>query len=218
MKAWYCRSMNAATWVSITGALLGLASCGPPRKDSVSPVPSGGVAPATSRASSTTSGPGVTTPPSGLPPFASVPPPGVVGSRRARKKELPGLDTCVPSRLPSRDVGTEVARLAEACAQAAPMKPVGAAFRGAQADGEPAARHKVHVEGGRCYRVYLAHDAPSAVVGMRDGAGDLVAESPTFAAPASSVACFASADDVEITVSVGSGKASYAAQLVSDQP
>jgi hypothetical protein len=206
----------AFSTIAAIATLLAAAACGPGRKEpTLAPLPSASVGvPAGAGSASSPAALSVTALPSGLPPFASVPPPGARGSKKAARRDVPGLDTCLPFKATTRDVVAEVERTAHACAKAAALKPVGPVLRGTQGDGEPAARHKVHVDAGRCYRVVLAHDAKAAVIALRDSAGDTVAESPTAAAPEAGVACFTSADDAEITVSIGSGKGSYAAQLL----
>lgn len=157
-------------------------------------------------------------PPSGLPAMAQMPPPGVAGSRKATVRPDPVLGGCSAAVAPSaKDATAQLKKIGDACA-AAKMKAVGAALRGTQGDRDAHQENKVHVEAGRCYRVYLATDdaVKSAVVVMRDSAGDIVVEGPAPAIPASGSACFTAADDVTLLVGVGSGKGAWAAQLVSD--
>ncbi len=213
--------MTASTRLALAATLAPLftaAACGPGKKDPVlAPLPATSVGvPDASGSAAGSPAWAVTAPPSGLPPFATVPPPGARGSKKASRKAMAGLDACLPFTASTRDVVAELERTAQACAKVAALKPIGQPFRGTQGDGDPAARHKVHVDAGKCYRVVLAHDARAAVVGLRDSAGDIVAESPTAAAPEAGLACFTSADDAEITVSIGSGKGSYAAQLLGE--
>lgn len=204
----------------LAASLLG-GACGPKPGPEVAPI---GSASASTSASTSASAP-AKPPPSGLgslplptqvPPAAPMPPPGVVGSKKIRAKADPALRACLPAKPASKDVGAEVGKIAAGCGAAARLKPASAVLRGSQKDDAPHAEHKVKVEAGKCYRVYVAHDGPSLVVGMRDSAGDLVGESPTLALPEAGLVCFTAADEVVVTVAAGSGKADYAVQLFSD--
>lgn len=152
-----------------------------------------------------------------LPPFASMPPAGVTGSKKAKAKEDPALATCAGDVPRAKDPDGLVRRLGEACAKvpaAAKLKPVGAKMSGQQADGAPHAEQKLRVEAGKCYRVYFATDegARDVVVVARDSAGDVVAESPGPALPAGGLMCFTTSDELTLLVAVGSGKAGWVAQ------
>jgi hypothetical protein len=163
--------------------------------------------------------PGATPPPSGLPPMAPMPPPGVAGSRKARKKANAALYSCgATGPLAARDPAEQVKRLGEACAGPSRMHATGAPLRGQLSDRDPHQEHRFHAEAGHCYRVYFATDegVRDAVLVLRDSAGDVVAESPAPALPDDGSACFTSADDVTLLVAVGSGKGGYAAQVWSD--
>jgi hypothetical protein len=139
-----------------------------------------------------------------------------VGTKKAKAKNDPQLRACLPDKLQSKDVGAELGKVVAGCDKAAKLKPVGAVMRGSQRDSAAHAEHRVKVEAGKCYRVYVAHDGASLVLGMRDSAGDLVAESPSMALPEGGLTCFTSADEVVITVASGNGKADYAMQLYSE--
>lgn len=157
-----------------------------------------------------------TPPPSGLPPMATMPPPGVAGSKKAKKKSDGALFACGGGAKPTaKDPADLVKRVGEGCAAAAKMKPLGAVLRGTQADKDAHQEHKVRVEANKCYRVYFATDegAKDAVVVMRDSAGDVVAESPAVAMPDDGAVCFTSADEVSLLVAIGAGKATYALQV-----
>ena len=158
-------------------------------------------------------------PPSGLPPLAVMPPPGVAGSKKAKKKTDASLYACGGGAKPSaKDPAELVKRLGEACASAAKMKPVGALIRAQQADKDAHQEHKVRVEANKCYRVVFAADenVKDAVVVMRDSAGDIVAESPGAALPEDGAICFTSADEVTLLIGIGAGKGAYAAQVWSN--
>jgi hypothetical protein len=158
-------------------------------------------------------------PPSGLPPLAAMPPPGVAGSKKAKKKTDGTLYACGGGAKPTaKDPADLVKRLGEACATTAKMKPVGAMIRATQADRDAHHEHKVRVEANRCYRVVFAADESvhDAVVVMRDSAGDIVAESPGAALPEDGAMCFTAADEVTLLVAIGAGKGAYAAQVWSD--
>jgi len=160
-----------------------------------------------------------TPPPSGLPPLAPMPPPGVAGSKKAKLKPDGALFACGGGAKPSaKDPADLVKRLGESCASAAKMKPVGTMIRGQQADRDAHHEHKVRVEANKCYRVVFATDenVRDAVVVMRDSSGDVVAESPGAALPEDGSICFTTADEITLMVAVGAGKGSYAAQVWGD--
>src|SRR5262245_46224984 len=76
-------------------------------------------------------------PPSGLPPMASMPPPGVAGSKRAKTRPAPGLVACSGATRPQgKDPVDLVKRIGDGCAAHSKMKPVGALMRGQQSDRE----------------------------------------------------------------------------------
>jgi hypothetical protein len=151
--------------------------------------------------------------------MATMPPPGVAGSKKAKRKTDAALSSCGGGGKPTaKDPAAEVKRVGDACAAASKMHAVGPMIRGAQADKDAHQAHKVHVDAGKCYRVYFATDegVKDAVLVVRDSAGDMVAESPSAALPEDGAICFATSDDVTLMVGVGSGKGAYAAQVWSD--
>ena len=158
-------------------------------------------------------------PPSGLPPMASMPPPGVAESKKAKLRRDAALAACSGvSRVQAKDPAELVKRLGEGCAQASKMKPASAMLRGQQSDKDAHQENKLRVEANRCYRVYVAGDdaVKDMVVVLRDSAGDIVAESPGPAVPEDGAVCFTAADELSILVGVGSGKGTWAAQVWSD--
>ncbi|MBN9163915.1 MAG: hypothetical protein BGO98_41380 [Myxococcales bacterium 68-20] len=166
-------------------------------------------------------GAGLTTspPPSGLPPMASMPPPGVAGSKKAKRRPDAALAACSgATRTPAKDPADLVKRLGDGCMQASKMKPASAMLRGQQADKDTHQENKLRVEANRCYRLYVAADdsVKDMVVVLRDSAGDIVAESPGPAVPEDGAVCFNAADEISILVGVGSGKGTWAAQVWSD--
>ena len=157
-------------------------------------------------------------PPSGLPEMAKMPPPGVVGSKKATVKLDAALGACTGAlNAQAKDPSAQLKKLGDACASSK-MKPVGAAMRGSQGDKDAHQENKFHAEASHCYRVYVATDeaVKEAIVVMRDSAGDIVAESPAPAIPENGAACFTTADDVTLLVGVGSGKGSWSAQVWSN--
>jgi hypothetical protein len=152
--------------------------------------------------------------------MASMPPPGVAGSKKARLKADPSLLSCASSApRTGRDPAAAVKVAGEACAAAAKMKPSGPTLRGQQGDKDPHAEHRVRVESGKCYRVFLATEesAKDAVIVVRDSAGDVVATSEGGAAvPSDGTMCFTAGDELTLLVAVGSGRGAYVAQLWSD--
>lgn len=158
-------------------------------------------------------------PPSGLPPMAAMPPPGVAGSKRAKRKPDDALSACAATFAPQgKDPAALVQKIGEACAAASKMKPLGPPMRGQQADKDAHQESKFRAEANRCYRVYVASDegAKDVVVVLRDSAGDVVVEAPAPAVPQDGVVCFTTADEVSLLVGVGSGKGSWTAQVWSD--
>ena len=148
-----------------------------------------------------------------------MPPPGVAGSKKAKKKTDGALYACGGGAKPvAKDPAELVKRLGEACASASKMKPVGAMIRAQQADRDAHQEHKVRVEANRCYRVVFATDenVKDAVVVMRDSAGDVVAESPGAALPEDGALCFTASDEVTVMIGIGAGKGAYAAQVWSN--
>jgi hypothetical protein len=148
-----------------------------------------------------------------------MPPPGVAGSKKAKRKTDGALYACGGGAKPSaKDPADHVKRLGEACASAAKMKPVGAMIRAQQADRDAHQEHKLRVEANKCYRVVFATDenVHDAVVVMRDSAGDIVAESPGAALPDDGAVCFTAPDEVTLMIGIGAGKGAYAAQVWSD--
>ena len=158
-------------------------------------------------------------PPTGLPPMASMPPPGVAGSKKAKRKPDSALAACGgPSKAQAKDPADLVKRLGEGCAAASKMKPTSAMLRGTQSDRDPHQENKFRAEANHCYRVYVAGDegVKDVVVVLRDTAGDIVAESPGPAVPEEGAVCFDASDEVSLLVGVGSGKGAWAAQVWGD--
>lgn len=166
------------------------------------------------------SAPMATTPaPSNLPPMASMPPPGVAGSKKAKRRPDAALATCAgAARGVVKDPAEAVKRMGEACAAASKMKPASAILRGQQADRDTHQENRFHAEANHCYRVYLASEEPAkdVVAVLRDSAGDIVAEATGPAVPEEGAVCFTTSDDVTVLVGVGSGKGAWAAQVWSD--
>lgn len=185
------------------------AACGPPS----APKPAGGPA---KPAASASAAPPV---PSGLPPMAEMPPPGVKGSKKAKVKEDGRLWACAatPSASGSNSAAARVKAMGEACAGVTKMHAVGGMLAGAQAAADPHAENRVKLEAGKCYRVYFAFEvSEDAVLVLRDSAGDIVAESHGPALPEKGTACFDAADDATLLFAAGSGKGAWAAQVWSD--
>jgi hypothetical protein len=210
----------AASIVAVAVAVAGLAACGGGGGGGSKPATRpAGAASASASASGAGSGFAVTPPPSGLPPLASMPAPGVTGSKKAKKKTDGALYACGGGTKPSaKDPAELVKRVGEACAGAAKMKPVGPMMRAQQADRDAHQEHKLRVEPNKCYRVVFATDenVKDAVIVMRDSAGDMVAESAGAALPEDGAICFSVADEITLMIAVGAGKGAYAAQVWSD--
>ncbi|MDF2692895.1 MAG: hypothetical protein K0S65_1278 [Labilithrix sp.] len=161
----------------------------------------------------------VSPPPSGLPPMASMPPPGVAGSKKGKRRPDAALAACAgTSRPQAKDPADLVKRLGDACASSSKMKPAGAMLRGQQGDREAHQENRFRAEANHCYRLYFAADdaVKDVVVVLRDSAGDIVAESPGPAVPEEGAVCFTASDEVSVLVGIGSGKGAWAAQVWSD--
>ena len=208
-------SAAALSFCALALASLGwLVACGGEAKPAAGPTTKldGG-------ADATAPGLALSPPPSGLPALAPMPPPGVAGSKKAKKKTDASLYACGGGAKPiAKDPAELVKRLGESCSAVAKMKPLGAMIRAQQADKDAHQEHKVRVEANKCYRVVFATDenVKDAVVVMRDSAGDIVAESPGAALPEDGALCFTAADEVTLLVGIGAGKGAYAAQVWSD--
>ncbi len=151
--------------------------------------------------------------------MASMPPPGVAGSKKGKKKVDGSLQACGGGAGTSaKDPSDHVKRVGEACAAASKMKPFGTLIRGQQADKDAHQEHKLRVEANKCYRIYFATDenVKDVVLVMRDSAGDVVVESPGPALPQDGSVCFTTADEVSLLLAIGSGKGAYAAQAWSN--
>lgn len=155
-------------------------------------------------------------PPSGLPPMAAMPPPGVAGSKKATVKADAALAECGGKVAPhGKDPAAVVKHVGEGCAAASKMKAVGAPFKGTQADKDAHQDNKFHAEANHCYRVYFASDdgVKDIVVTLRDSAGDVIAESPGPSAPQNGAVCMTSSDDITVSLGIGAGKGTWTAQV-----
>jgi hypothetical protein len=198
--------------VAIAGLALGGAACGGGAKTPVRAAPRDAGAEGGSKLATSP-------PPSGLPPLAAMPAPGVVGSKKAKERRDPALLTCGgAARAQAKDPADLVKRVGEACAPVAKMRPVGGLLRGQQGDKDAHQENRFKAEANHCYRVYFAGDeaAKDVVVILRDSAGDIVAEAPGPAVPENGASCFTTSDEVTVLVGVGSGKGAWAAQVWSD--
>ena len=158
-------------------------------------------------------------PPSGLPPMAPMPPPGVAGSKMAKRKLDGVLAACGgATKAQASDPADLVKRLGESCAAASKMKPASAMLRGQQSDREGHQENKFRAEANHCYRVYVAGDegVKDVVAVLRDSAGDVIAEAPGPAVPEEGSVCFTASDEVSLLVGIGSGKGAWAAQVWGD--
>jgi hypothetical protein len=158
-------------------------------------------------------------PPSGLPAMATMPPPGVAGSKKAKTKADTTLATCGSAAVPSaKDPADHVKKIGEGCASASKMKPVGSVLRGNQADKEPHQENKFRAEANHCYRLYFSGDenVKDVVIVLRDSSGDVVSEAPGPAVPESGSTCFTAPDEVSVLIAIGSGKGAWAAQVWGD--
>lgn len=205
--------MNARASL-VVGALAVLIACGNSPKKDVLSIPSTN---AGSDAGATPSW-ATTPPPSGLPPFAPMPPPGVTGSKKAHKKRDAAWQACHQSVKASKDLAAEVAARGKACEQATKMHAVGGVLRGSQSAGDAHQEFPLKAEAKHCYRVYLAAEADVVDVGLliKDSTGDSAGEDAGLVLLDDGAVCFDASDDAKVVVTVGSGKGSYALQIWSD--
>jgi hypothetical protein len=175
-------------------------ACGP-KPDTITPVQVGGSDAGTQSAS---------TLPSGLPPYAPMPEPGVKGSS---KVTLRPTDAACSSDGNKSDVKARLDALA-GCDKGLTAKTP--AFEGNASEADPAVETTFRAEKGHCYRVLVAHDLPSLVVVMNDSSGARIAESASGATPEHARACFTDADTVTVRVAGGRGKGRFALSVVQD--
>lgn len=209
------RRQSGVLFCVVLGLGVAVVACGAGGKDTKAPRAAPSDAGAEAGATKLVTSP----PPSNLPPMAQMPPPGVAGSKKGRRKADSAVASCaagVATR--GADPAGLVKRAGEACAAAAKAKPSGAILRGNQDDKGAHQELKFRAEAGKCYRVYFASDetAKDVVISLRDSAGDVVAEAPAPAVPQDGTFCFTSSDEVTLLVGVGSGKGAWAAQVWSD--
>lgn len=151
--------------------------------------------------------------------MSPMPPPGVMGSKKAKVRLDAALTTCSGAVTPqSKDPADLVKKIGDGCAAASKMKPIGSMLRGVQADREAHQTTKVRAEASHCYRLYVASDetARDVVAVVRDSAGDIVTEAPAPAIPSQGAMCFQTSDDITIGISVGNGRGVWTAQLWGD--
>lgn len=199
--------------LSTTTVGFAFAACGGGQKD-VAPVN----APVPSGSASASAAFATTPPPSGLPPMAAMPPPGVAGSKKGKTKPVANAFACASDKTSAKDPGDLVKKNGEACAAPLKMHVVGAPLRGTEADKDAQQDHKQHVDANKCYRVYFAGDegVRDIVAIARDSNGDVVAQSGGTALPQDGAMCFTAADDVTLSIAIGAGKGAYVAQWWSD--
>jgi hypothetical protein len=151
--------------------------------------------------------------------MAAMPPPGVAGSKKAKRRPDAALAACSAAvRANGKDPADLVAKAGQTCAAPSKMKPLGALLRGQQGDRDAPQENKVRVEANHCYRIYLASEeaAKDVVAVVRDSTGDIVAEGPAPVLPDDGAICFTTADEVSVLVGVGNGKGGWAAQVWGD--
>jgi hypothetical protein len=175
-------------------------ACGP-KPDTVTPV---SVGPGDGGAQS------ASTLPSGLPPYAPMPEPGVKGSA---KVTLRPTDAACLSDANKSDVKARLDALAGCDKGLAAKTPP---FEGNASEADPAVETTFRAEKGHCYRVLAVHDLGSLVVVLNDSAGARIAESASGATPEHARACFTEADTVTVRVAGGRGKGRFAVAVVQD--
>lgn len=207
--------MRTVFFFGALGIAAALAACGASGKDAKAPAPAASDGGADAGPAKLATSP----PPSNLPPMAQMPPPGVAGSKKGKRRPDPALASCAAAvPLTGADPAALVKRAGEACAAAAKAKPASAVLKGQQRGEDAHQEQRFRAEANHCYRVYFASDdaAKDVVVSLRDSAGDVVAEAPAPAVPADGTFCFSTADEVTLLIGVGSGKGAWAAQVWGD--
>jgi hypothetical protein len=196
------KGMMVPLAAALTSIVIGAAACGPPAKTTLDPATVGGTDAGAGRTASTL--------PSGLPPYAPMPEPGVKGSRKATLK--PTDASCLADATKS-DLKARLDAVAGCDKGLSGKMPP---FEGAAGEGDAAVSTTFRAEKGHCYRVYVTHNLDSLVVVLTDSAGAQVAESPAVATPEHARACFVDADTVTVSVAGGRGKGRFALQVVQD--
>jgi hypothetical protein len=175
-------------------------ACGP-KADTITPVQVGATDAGTQNAS---------TLPSGLPPYAPMPEPGVKGSS---KVTLRPTDAACLSDGNKSDVKARLDALAGCDKGLSAKTPP---FEGSASEADAAVETTFRAEKGHCYRVLATHDLGSLVVVLNDSAGARIAESASGATPEHARACFTEADTVTVRVAGGRGKGRFAVAVVQD--
>lgn len=152
-------------------------------------------------------------------PDVKLPPPLRLNSKHVARKPMPAWAGCGASSKSVGDAAKSLDALTAACAVSSKVRPTGAPILGSGSATTPAASSKLHLDAGRCYRVYGAAGAgvKSFVVTIMDTDGANVAEyhadavSP-FIAPDEAL-CAEKAEDLTVLVAVGAGDGAYAVSI-----
>jgi hypothetical protein len=211
MQARLALRIGSALALSLPCAIAFLAiACGGPSTPPITPLPTTPADAGNEAAASWTT---LTPPPSGLPPMAQMPPPGVIGSKKAHVNEKADGASCVDVVRAKGAPAADLKKFTDACAAPMKMHAVSTLLQGTAADTDGAKDVKFHAEAGHCYRAFAGFEAKSVVLGVHDSQGGVVAESATGAVPEHGALCFDGADDAVLVVSVGTGKGAFAAQV-----
>jgi hypothetical protein len=154
---------------------------------------------------------------------APPPPPPAPTSTVATTKSDASWAGCHQSyKAKGKDVGKDVAALADACKAATKMKAVGKTLTGKQADQDAPQTFPLDAKANHCYRIYgQASDGIKDLdVVVKDSAGIIVGQDstddPSPVVIEDGGVCFSKDDKASIVVSVGMGKGNYALQVWSD--
>jgi hypothetical protein len=150
-------------------------------------------------------------------------PAGSAGSVKADRMTSPRYSGCHSSyKMATQTVATEVVQMAQGCAAATKMHPLGPPFQGNQSASSAPQSFPFKAIASHCYRVYGA-----AVTGIKDldlvlkdstgaVAGEDSTDDPTPVVLEDGVVCFKENDDATIVASVGDGSGAFALQVWSD--
>lgn len=152
--------------------------------------------------------------PSDLPPMATMPPPGVAGSKRVSTKEAPPCSAAVA--IEGKSATADLGRVLQTCAKGkAPIagSPTATVKQGAT---DPHQEHSLTVPAGKCIRVYITHTGQELVAVLRDRDGAIAAESAETALPSRGPVCATKDETLVLAVGAGSGQATYSFVAVEE--
>jgi hypothetical protein len=154
-------------------------------------------------------------PPANLPAMAAMPAPGVRGSPVATVSGERAFETCIKRTRVVKNALEAAHSVGQGCSGVAKNHPIGVPLPVANSDSERASESSFRAESGKCYRVYSAHtsEVMETAIVLRDGAGNIIIDSPSDTIPQAGAFCFSAATQVTVTLAIGRGKGTFAAEV-----